>query len=227
MTKKPKKTKIEYWAFRNMIQESDVNSVLETVLTDYEPQDRLLAFLLNHEEKQALDYLEKERFNTNPKRLVEHHIELAENAADDDLDSVKIRKWVYCRQARYYLENNDAELAAKSIAQLNWQSLRTIGVINRLDKDIKAAKKRHQTIDASFAKKFNRGNRLIFLNYVLESEGFTAESIGNRRNARTVVYELLNNMLGREGKKTVSRDQFNKDMRFLREHSPEDVFQDK
>ena len=225
MTKKPKKPSGVLETFYRMMEENNINSALETVLSDHEPKDQELAIILKYEETKSLAYLKEERINTNPRRLVELYRELNVNDNETDLFAIRLKKWFFCRQARYYLENNDAELAAKSIARLNWESLRTVGLVNRLNNESQILLKQQRTLFGRLAKKRIRAERLALLSHILKSGGYTAASIEKQYNARTAIFNKLNESLGGKNKKLgIKRDQFNKDIAYLRNHAPADVF---
>lgn len=223
MTKNPKKPASVIETFYRTMEE--VNSELETVLSDYEPKDQELAIILRYEENRSLEYLKKERINTEPRKLVERYRQL--DADDDEIDlfAIRLRKWFFCRQARYYLENDDAELAAKSVARLSWESLRTVGLVDQLKKGAQTLLNQQKTLFGRLAKKRIRAERLALLIHILKSEGHTAASIEKRYNTRTVVFNKLNEALEKKNEKLViKRDQFNKDISYLRDHAPADVF---
>ena len=224
MTTKTNTPGQELESFYSMMDDNELDIDLGTILSNYEPKDQELAFILTFEENQALKYLKKERINTDPKRLVERFNEL--NANDDKLDhySISIRKWFFCQQTRYFVKNNDAELAAKSIARLIWERYRIASLFIKHRNEARAFMSQYKTFFARLAKKRIRAQRLAHLTSILRSAGYSVESIRRKYNARSEIFNKLNNKLEKEDiNRIITRDQFNKDLVFLRKHNPSDA----
>lgn len=226
MTKKPKKT-VGVLEIIRQAEENYFNSVLETVLTDYEPQNKLLASALESREKTAIEMLKGKdlKYNTDPKNLVQWYLKNSRNPDEYDIGPFLINLWVHCKRIRHYLKKDDAELAVLSALDLSREYIRSHEFLAENEKKIKRIRNQLRTMPAQNAKTRKRTERLGLLIAILKSKRFTPKSIDRKRNEKMRVFDLLNEALEKRGKAEIKEGQFHIDLKYLREYAPDEFCQ--
>jgi len=227
MTKKPKKPSGVLKTFYRMTEENSVNSVLETVLTDFEPQNKALAIAIDCKESTAVEMLKRKdlKYNTDPKNLVQWYIKNSRNPDKYDFGSFLINMWVHCRRIRHYLEKGDPESAVLSALDLEKEEARGHKFVADLGWKAMQSRKKLQTMPAQTANQRKKREKIDLLLSILESRGLTPISINGMRTEKMLVFSLMNEELKMQGKKEIKKPTYHGYLRELRENNLDDVIE--